>query len=50
MPEIIHCKKCGKAIRVKNFADQMAKIRRHYKKYHPSAFKKSIAKGVKARK
>jgi hypothetical protein len=50
MPETIHCSICHKAIRVKDFQDQMAKIRRHRKKYHPSAFKKSIEKGVKARR
>lgn len=48
--ETIHCKKCGKAIRVRNFADQMNKIRHHYKLKHPRVFKKSIAKGVKTRR
>ena len=50
MPEIIHCSICGKPIRVEGFKDQMAKIRRHRKKYHPTAFKRSIEKGVRARK
>jgi hypothetical protein len=50
MPETIHCSICGKPIRVKNFADQMDKIRDHRKKYHPSAFRKSVDKGVKTRK
>jgi len=50
MPEVVHCSVCGKAIRVENFADQMAKLRRHYKKYHPKKFKESIKRGVKKRK
>ena len=50
MPETIHCSVCGKAIRVENFADQMAKLRRHYKKHHPKKFKESIKRGVKKRK
>jgi hypothetical protein len=50
MPETIHCRICGKAIRVKNFGDMMAKLRRHRKKYHPKAFRESIKKGVRTRK
>lgn len=50
MPETIHCSICGKAIRGENFQDWMAKLRRHRKKYHPAAFKRSVKKGVKARK
>lgn len=40
MPETIHCSICHKAIRVKNFKDQMAKLRHHYQRMHPYAFKK----------
>jgi len=32
------------------FKDRMARLRRHRKKDHPKAFKKSIRKGVKTRK
>jgi len=50
MPETIRCSRCKKAIRVDNFPDQMAKLRKHYKASHPKAFKESIKKGVKTRK
>ncbi len=50
MPETIHCRKCGQSMRVKNFPDQMAKIRHHYKVKHPRVFKASIKKGVAKRK
>ncbi len=50
MPETIHCSICHRAIRVKNFADQMKKLREHRKKIHPTAFKRSIKKGIKTRK
>lgn len=47
--ETIHCSVCHKAFRVKDFADQMAKIRRHRKEEHASAFKKSVKKAVATR-
>lgn len=50
MPETVRCSICGKVFRVKNFTDQMAKIRRHRKVEHPSAFRKSAKKGVTTRK
>ena len=50
MPETIHCKLCGKPIRVKNFADEMEKLREHRKEFHLAAFKKSIKKGLETRK
>jgi len=50
MPETIHRSICGKPIKVENFQDMMAKLRRHYKKYHPKAFKKGIREGVAKRK
>ncbi len=50
MPEVIHCKICGKAFRAKNFEDGMAKLRRHRKKYHYSSFRKSVKKAVATRK
>jgi len=46
----IHCRKCGAAIRGENFPQRMAKLRRHYKREHPEAWKRSIRKGVRARK
>ena len=48
--ETIHCSICGQAIRVKNFKDQMAKLRRHRQKKHPYAFRQSIKRGVLKRK
>lgn len=50
MPETIHCKICKKSIRAKDFEDGMAKLRRHRKKYHPQAFRKSVKKGIATRK
>jgi hypothetical protein len=50
MPETIHCSICHKPIRVKDFADQMKKIREHRKEFHPKAFKSSIRKGIATRK
>jgi len=50
VPEVVHCSKCKKAIKVENFPDQMKKLRRHYAKSHPKAFKESVAKGVAKRK
>jgi hypothetical protein len=49
-PEIIHCGICRKPIKVEDFKDALAKLRRHRKKYHPKAFRKSIKKGVATRK
>lgn len=48
--EIVKCSICGKPIKVKNFADQMKKIREHRKRFHPKAFKESIRKGIETRK
>jgi hypothetical protein len=50
MPETIYCSKCKKAIKVENFPDQMSKLRHHYARHHPKAFKESVAKGIKTRK
>jgi hypothetical protein len=50
MPETIHCSICHKAIRVKDFADSMHKLRDHRKLKHPKAFKASIKKGIATRK
>ena len=52
MPETVHCRVrgCGKAIRGKDFADIIAKLRRHRKEYHPTLFRKSVKKGVATRK
>lgn len=49
------CSICKKRIRKTDpskyaFKMRMKRLREHRKKYHPSAFKKSIKKGVKTRK
>jgi hypothetical protein len=49
-PETIHCGLCHKAIKVKDFADQMKKIREHRKSEHPKAFRASIKKGLATRR
>jgi len=50
MPEVISCSKCHKKIRVKDFPDQMKKLRKHYSEVHPVTFRKSIKKGVETRR
>lgn len=50
MPETIHCSICGKPIKVKDFTDQMDKIRHHRKLHHSKVFKTSIKKGINTRK
>lgn len=50
MPEVVKCGICHKKIHVKNFADQMKKIREHRKAKHPQAFRKSVKKAVATRK
>jgi hypothetical protein len=50
MPETIHCSICHKPIKVKNFVDQMKKIRRHRKLKHPKEQRKSILKSVRTRR
>jgi len=52
-PKPIHCGICGKAIKGTTkapFKDRMDKLRRHRKKYHPKAFKKSVKKAIKTKK
>jgi hypothetical protein len=48
-PESCHCTKCGKRSPVGYFEDRTAWLRRHYKKNHPRAWKRSVAKGVATR-
>ncbi len=50
MPETVRCSICGQAIKVKNFKDQMDKIRRHRKLHHPKAFRVSIKRGMRTRR
>lgn len=50
MPESVRCSICGQGISGKNFADIMAKLRRHRKQKHPKAFRESIKKGVATRR
>ena len=49
----IKCSKCGKRIRGTKdvgFKERMAKLRRHRKKYHPKAHRKSIKKALKTKR
>lgn len=46
----IHCSICNKAISGYDFPERMSKLRRHRKKVHPLAFRKSVEKGLKTRK
>ena len=48
--KVVHCRVCNARISGDDFPGRMAKLRRHYKKHHPEAWKRSIKKGVKARK
>ena len=50
MPETIHCRICGKAIRAASFEDGMAKLRRHRKAEHPTAFRRSVKKAIATRR
>jgi hypothetical protein len=50
MPEkTVHCSICGKAIRGFDFQERMAKLRRHRKKKHPEAHRKSVKKMMKTK-
>lgn len=46
----VHCSICDAPIRGSTFNARMTKLRRHYKRQHPAAWKRSTRKGVKARK
>jgi len=46
----IHCSICGKPIRGYDMAERMAKLRRHRKKYHPMAHRRSTKKAVRTRR
>lgn len=50
MPETVHCSQCGKSFRVKDFADQMRKLRHHYRTEHPRLWRRSVKKSVEKRK
>jgi len=45
----IHCRLCGFAIRGKDFATRMAKLRSHRKRRHPKAHRVSVIKALKTR-
>lgn len=49
---IMHCSKCGEASPsyCKDFKSQMAWLRRHRKRKHPTAHKKSVKKTQKTKK
>ena len=42
----VHCSLCGKPIKGRNFQERMAKLRRHRKRAHPTAHKRSVAKAM----
>jgi len=42
----VHCSICGKSVSGYNFEQRMSKLRRHRKKYHPTAHRKSVKKMV----
>jgi len=46
----VHCSICGKAFSGESFKERMDKLRKHRKKEHPRAHKKSVKKAVKTRK
>jgi len=45
----VHCRLCGKAISGYDFPERMTKLRRHRKRSHPKAHRKSIKKAVRTR-
>lgn len=49
---IMHCKLCGKATPsyCKTFEQQMAWLRKHRKRKHPKAHKKSVRKTLKTKR
>lgn len=46
----VRCSKCGARISGYDYPERMAKLRRHYKKYHPIKFKKMIEKAQGAKR
>ena len=58
--KVVRCRKCGRIIKRFDRSKYvgwhvppdviLTANRRHYKNYHPKAFKESIKKGVKSRK
>ena len=42
----VHCSLCGKPIKGTTFEKRMAKLRSHRKRVHPTAHKRSVAKGM----
>jgi hypothetical protein len=48
----VHCSKCGRISpkTADNFAKRMAWLRRHRKRKHPTAHKKSVKKTIKTKK
>ena len=45
----VHCRICGKTIKGKDFAERMAKLRRHRKQAHPKAHRESVRKSLKTK-
>jgi len=46
----VHCSICGKAISGVDFGERMKKLRRHRKKHHPTAHKRSTKKTLKTKR
>jgi hypothetical protein len=45
----VHCKICGAGISGSSFRERMAKIRRHYAKHHPAAWRRAVRKAVQTK-
>jgi len=46
----VHCSICGKAISGVDFGERMKKLRKHRKKMHPTAHKRSVKKTLKTKR
>ena len=48
----IHCRICGRPITKASlaFRTRMSKVRRHYRRYHYSAFREGIRRGARKRR
>lgn len=46
----VHCSICGYAVSGYNFQERMEKLRRHRKKKHPKAHKKSVKKTLETKR
>ena len=46
----VHCRICGKAISGVDFGERMRKLRKHRKKMHPTAHKRSVKKTLETKR